>query len=84
MEQVFTAIIISVFMMMSSALYVLIWDVLDTIKMKNKIAVDIGLEPELHQKIVDFLEIDEDDMESISKFIETTVIEFLTRNSFKE
>ena len=68
MEQFWTAITISVFMMMGCALYVLIWEAVD----KKK---GINLGGELHQKIVDYL--NTDDKDKVTEFIEQTVIDYL-------
>ena len=71
MEQFWTAITISVFMMMGSALYVLIWEAIDN--QKKKSGIDLG--DELHQKIVDYL--NTDDKDKVTEFIEQTVIDYL-------
>ena len=69
MEQVFTAVTISIFMMMGSALYVLIWELLDNVEKKWKI--DLG--EKLHQKIVGFIGVDDKDeiKDFIDKFVST-------------
>ena len=71
MEQFWTAITISAFMMMGCALYVLIWEAIDNKKKKS--GIDLG--DELHQKIVDYL--NTDDEEKVTEFIEQTVIDYL-------
>ena len=71
MEQFWTAITISVFMMMGCALYVLIWEAIDNKKKKS--GIDLG--DELHQKIVDYL--NTDDKDKVTEFIEQTVIDYL-------
>ena len=71
MEQFWTAITISVFMMMGCTLYVLIWEAIDNRKKKS--GIDLG--DELHQKIVDYL--NTDDKEKVTEFIEQTVIDYL-------
>jgi len=71
MEQFWTAITISVFMMMGCALYVLIWEAIDN--QKKKSGIDLG--DELHQKIVDYL--NTDDKDKVTEFIEQTVIDYL-------
>jgi len=71
MEQFWTAITISVFMMMGCTLYVLIWEAIDNRKKKS--GIDLG--DELHQKIVDYL--NTDDEEKVTEFIEQTVIDYL-------
>ena len=71
MEQFWTAITISVFMMMGSALYVLIWEAIDN--QKKKSGIDLG--DELHQKKVDYL--NTDDKDKVTEFIEQTVIDYL-------
>ena len=71
MEQFWTAITISVFMMMGCALYILIWEAIDNKKKKS--GIDLG--DELHQKIVDYL--NTDDKEKVTEFIEQTVIDYL-------
>jgi len=71
MEQFWTAITISVFMMMGCTLYVLIWEAIDNRKKKS--GIDLG--DELHQKIVDHL--NTDDKDKVTEFIEQTVIDYL-------
>ena len=71
MEQFWTAITISAFMMMGCTLYVLIWEAIDNRKKKS--GIDLG--DELHQKIVDYL--NTDDKEKVTEFIEQTVIDYL-------
>ena len=71
MEQFWTAITISVFMMMGCTLYVLIWEAIDNRKKKS--GIDLG--DELHQKIVDYL--NTDDKDKVTEFIEQTVIDYL-------
>ena len=71
MEQFWTAITISVFMMMGCALFVLFWESIDN--QKKKSGIDLG--DELHQKIVDYL--NTDDKDRVTEFIEQTVIDYL-------
>ena len=73
MEQVFTAVTISIFMMMGSALYVLIWDILDNDSKEKKWKIDLG--EGLHQRIVDFIGVD--DKDEIKDFLEQIVITYL-------
>ena len=71
MEQVFTAVTISIFMMMGSALYVLIWDILDNESKEKKWKVDLG--EKLHQMIAEALDTDnEDDIKKYVQHIMTT------------
>jgi len=72
-EQVLTAITISIFMMMGSALYVLIWDVLDNDSKEKKWKVDLG--ETLHQEIVDFLSSNNND--EIKDFVKQAVNTYL-------
>ena len=76
MEQVFTAVTISIFMMMGSALYVLIWDVIDNDSKEKKWKIDLG--ERLHQKIVDFIGVD--DKDEIKDFIDNLVVGYLKDN----
>ena len=78
MEQILTAITISVFMMMGSALYVLIWDVLEGTKKKNK----NDLDEKVYQRLIDYL--DTDDQTKISNFIEQTIIDHLNASEYRE
>ena len=71
MEQFWTAITISAFMMMGCTLYVLIWEAIDNRKKKS--GIDLG--DELHQKIVYHL--NTDDKDKVTEFIEQTVIDYL-------
>ena len=71
MEQFWTAITISVFMMMGCVLWVFVWDKIDN--QKKKSGCDLGAE--LHQKIVDYL--NTDDKDKVTEFIEQTVIDYL-------
>ncbi len=72
MEQVLTAVYISLFMMMGSALFVFIWDALDNDKEK-KWKIDLG--EKLHQEIVDSLGSDNND--EIKEFIGKAVGTYL-------
>ena len=76
MEQVLTAVTISVFMLMGSALYVLIWDILDNDSKEKKWKIDLG--ERLHQKIVDFIGVD--DKDEIKDFIDKLVVGYLKNN----
>ena len=76
MEQVLTAVTISIFMMMGSALYVLIWDVLDNDSKEKKWKIDLG--EVLHQRIVDFVGVD--DKDEIKDFIDKLVVGHLKDN----
>jgi len=76
MEQVFTAVTISIFMMMGSALYVLIWDVLDNDSKEKKWKIDLG--ERLHQRIVGFIGVD--DKDEIKDFIDKLVVGYLKDN----
>ena len=76
MEQVFTAVTISIFMMMGSALYVLIWDILDNDSKEKKWKIDLG--ERLHQRIVDFIGVD--DKDEIKDFIDKLVVGHLKDN----
>ena len=71
MDTFLTALGIVIVMMMSSALYILIWDAIDNKKKKS--GIDLG--DELHQKIVDYL--NTDDKDKVTEFIEQTVIDYL-------
>ena len=64
MEQALTALYITMFMLMGSALFVFIWEALDSGKEKKW---KINLGEKLHQKIVDFL--GSDDNDEIKDFI---------------
>ena len=76
MEQVFTAVTISIFLMMGSALYVLIWDILDNDSKEKKWKIDLG--ERLHQEIVDFIGVD--DKDEIKDFIDKLVVGYLKDN----
>ena len=76
MEQVLTAVTISIFMMMGSALYVLIWDVLDNDSKEKKWKIDLG--EGLHQRIVGFIGVD--DKDEIKDFIDKLVVGHLKDN----
>ena len=76
MEQVLTEVTISIFMMMGSALYVLIWDVLDNDSKEKKWKIDLG--ERLHQRIVDFIGVD--DKDEIKDFIDKLVVGHLKDN----
>ena len=68
MNAFFTAVIISLFMMMASALVVLIWEIIDN---KGKGKVDLG--EKLHQMIAEALDTDnEDDIKKYVQHIMTT------------
>ena len=64
----FKSVVIVIFMMMGSALYVFVWEMVDSKEKKWKI--DLG--EKLHQKIVDFVGVD--DKDEIKNFIEKLVI----------
>ena len=70
MHAFFTAVIISLFMMMGSALIVLIWEIIDN---KDKGKVDLG--ESLHVRISDFL--DTEDKDEIKKYLQGIVISHL-------
>ncbi|SVD82064.1 uncharacterized protein METZ01_LOCUS434918 [marine metagenome] len=58
MEQVLTAVYITMFIMMGSALFVFFWEAMDSGKEK-KWKIDLG--EKMHQEIVDFLGSDNND-----------------------
>ena len=70
MNAFITAVIISLFMMMGSALIVLIWEIIDN---KDKGKVDLG--ESLHVRISDFL--DTADQDEIKKYVQDIVISHL-------
>ena len=70
MEQVFTAVTISVFMMMGSALFVLIWEMLD--KQPKHL---INLEEEVYQEVIIFL--GSDDKNNIARLINDAVLNYI-------
>ena len=70
MNAFITAVIISLFMMMGSALIVLIWEIIDN---KDKGKVDLG--ESLHVRISDFL--DTEDKDEINKYVQDIVISHL-------
>ena len=70
MNAFITAVIISLFMMMGSALIVLIWEIIDN---KDKGKVDLG--ESLHVRISDFL--DTEDKDEIKKYVQDIVISHL-------
>ena len=70
MEQVFTAVTISVFIMMGSTLFIMIWELIDDDK---EWKIDLG--EELHRTIVDFI-----DMDEIKNFLEKLVMGHLKDN----
>ena len=76
MEQVFTAVTISIFMMMASALFIMIWEAFDDDTKEKKWKIDLG--EKLHQEIVDF--IDMDDKDAIKSFLEKLVMGHLKDN----
>ena len=66
MNSFLTAITIVIFMLMGSALYVLIWDILDNESKEKKWKVDLG--EKLHQMIAEAL--DTDDEDDIKKYVQ--------------
>ena len=70
MNAFITAVIISLFMMMGSALIVLIWEIIDN---KDKGKVDLG--ESLQVKVSDFL--DTEDKDEINKYVQDIVISHL-------
>ena len=70
MNAFFTAVIISLFMMMASALVVLIWEIIDN---KGKGKIDLG--ESLHARISNFL--DTEDKDEIKKYVQDIVISHL-------
>ena len=70
MNAFITAVIISLFMMMGSALIVLIWEIIDN---KGKGKLDLG--ESLHVRISDFL--DSEDKDDIKKYVQDIVISHL-------
>ena len=70
MNAFITAVIISLFMMMGSALIVLIWEIIDN---KDKGKVDLG--ESLQVKVSDFL--DTEDKDEIKKYVQDIVISHL-------
>jgi len=73
MEQVFTAVTISVFMMMGSALFVLIWEMLDNKQPKHL----INLEEEVYQEVIIFL--GSDDKNNIARLINDAVLNYMRK-----
>ena len=71
MEQVLTAVTISVFMMMGSALYVLIWDVLDNKQPKHL----INLREDVYQQVITFL--GREDKNSITTLVNEATLKYL-------
>ena len=72
MEQVFTAVTISVFMMMGSALFVLIWEMLD--KQPKHL---INLEEEVYQEVIIIL--GSDDKNNIARLINDAVLNYMRK-----
>ena len=70
MNAFITAVIISLFMMMGSALIVLIWEIIDN---KGKGKLDLG--ESLHVRISDFL--DTEDKDEIKKYVQDIVTSHL-------
>ena len=70
MNAFITAVIISLFMMMGSALIVLIWEIIDN---KDKGKVDLG--ESLQVRVSDFL--DTEDKDEIKKYVQNIVISHL-------
>jgi len=70
MNAFFTAVIISLFMMMASALVVLIWEIIDN---KGKGKIDLG--ESLHVRISNAL--DTEDKDEIKKYVQDIVISHL-------
>ena len=81
MEQLFTAVVISLFIMMGCTLFVLFWEIIDKQKQKYKRAVGVDLESDLYQKLIKFL--DTDDEEIVANYIEKTVINHLLHGGIK-
>ena len=75
MNSFLTAITIVIFMLMGSALYVLIWDILDNESKEKKWKVDLG--EKLHQMIAEAL--DTDDEDEIKKYVQDIISYFLKR-----
>ena len=73
MNSFLTAITIVIFMLMGSALYVLIWDILDNESKEKKWKVDLG--EKLHQMIAEAL--DTEDKDEIKKYVQDIVISHL-------
>ena len=73
MEQIFTAVTISVFIMMGSTLFIMIWELIDD---DQEWKIDLG--EELYRTIVDF--IDMDDKDEIKNFLEKLVMGHLKDN----
>ena len=73
MEQIFTAVTISVFIMMGSTLFIMIWELIDNDK---EWKIDLG--EELHRTIVDFINMD--DKDEIKNFLEKLVMGHLKDN----
>ena len=68
MEQVFTAVTISVFIMMGCALFVLIWEMID-----NKRSVI--LDEEVHQQVITFL--NNEDKTSITTLVNEATLNYI-------
>ena len=71
MEQVFTAVTISAFIMMGCALYVLIWDVLDNKEKKHL----INLREDVYQEVIAFL--NGEDKNSITILVNEAVLKYI-------
>ena len=69
-----TAITISIFIMMGSALWILIWDVIDNIKINKKLS-SVGLDRMLQQQIIEI--IGSEDRKDIEEYVEDAVVNYL-------
>ena len=76
MNTIFTAVTISVFIMMGCALYVLIWELFDNDSKEKKWKIDLG--EKLHQEIVEIIGMD--DKDEIKNFIDNLVSDHLDDN----
>ena len=76
MEQLFTAVTISLFMMMGSALYVLLWDVIDNQKHKHPNHL-INLEEEIYQQVIIFLA--NEDKDNITALVNKAILQYLKK-----
>ena len=69
-----TAVTISIFIMMGSALWILIWDVIDNIKINKKLS-SVGLDRMLQQQIIEI--IGSEDRKDIEEYVEDAVVNYL-------
>ena len=76
MNTIFTAVTISIFIMMGCALYVLIWELFDNDSKEKKWKIDLG--EKLHQEIVEIIGMD--DKDEIKNFIDNLVSDHLDDN----